>query len=179
MKKNQNKKDSKKIRKNINIMLVVIVLMVIILGIIFVNIKVKNKKENNEQNNVQEETDEFNLNLIDMSNTENAEIKDGIKENNSQKLLADREIQGLQITEIRLKAENGISQFTAVVKNNTGKDYPGGEITIKFINKDGSPYADLEAYMPDVKNGGTNTIDASTTADVANAYDYTIEVKQQ
>ena len=32
--------------------------------------------------------------------------------------------------------------------------------------------------MPDVKNGGTNTIDASTTADIANAYDYTIEVKQ-
>ena len=113
-----------------------------------------------------------------MNNTENAEIKDGIKENNSQKLLAEREVQGLQITDIRLKAENGISNFTATVKNNTGKDYPGGEIIIKFINKDGSPYAELEAYMPDVKNGGTNTIDASTTADIANAYDYTIEVKQ-
>lgn len=178
MKKNQNKKDSKKVRKNNNIMIIIIVLMVIILGIIFVSIKIKNNKQNNEQNNTQEETDEFNLNLIDMNNTENAEIKDGIKENNSQKLLAEREVQELQITDIRLKAENGISNFTATVKNNSGKDYPGGEIIIKFINKDGSPYAELEAYMPDVKNGGTNTIDASTTADIANAYDYTIEVKQ-
>lgn len=174
MKKEKNKKDLKKMKKNILIILLVII--VLIIGIIFIN-KKRNIKEN-EQTITQEETNEFNVNLIDMNNTENAEIKDGIKENNSQKLLAEREVQGLQITDIRLKAENGISNFTATVKNNTGKDYPGGEIIIKFINKDGSPYAELEAYMPDVKNGGTNTIDASTTADIANAYDYTIEVKQ-
>ena len=174
MKKEKNKKDLKKMKKNILIILLVII--VLIKGIIFIN-KKRNIKEN-EQTITQEETNEFNVNLIDMNNTENAEIKDGIKENNSQKLLAEREVQGLQITDIRLKAENGISNFTATVKNNTGKDYPGGEIIIKFINKDGSPYAELEAYMPDVKNGGTNTIDASTTADIANAYDYTIEVKQ-
>lgn len=174
MKKEKNKKDLKKIKKNILIILLVII--VLIIGIIFIN-KKRNIKEN-EQTITQEETNEFNVNLIDMNNTENAEIKDGIKENNSQKLLAEREVQELQITDIRLKAENGISNFTATVKNNTGKDYPGGEIIIKFINKDGSPYAELEAYMPDVKNGGTNTIDASTTADIANAYDYTIEVKQ-
>ena len=130
MKKEKNKKDLKKMKKNILIILLVII--VLIIGIIFIN-KKRNIKEN-EQTITQEETNEFNVNLIDMNNTENAEIKDGIKENNSQKLLAEREVQGLQITDIRLKAENGISNFTATVKNNTGKDYPGGEIIIKFIN---------------------------------------------
>lgn len=167
--KNENKKVLKKTKTTI--IIIALIMIVVIMGIIFINKRLKSK--NNEQINIQEEN-EFNVSLIDMNNTENADIKDGIKENNSQKLLENKEIQGLQIADIRLKAENGISNFTATVKNNTGKDYEGAEITIKFINKDGSFYAELQAYMPDIKNGETNTINASTTADIVNAYDYTI-----
>lgn len=170
-KKSKNKKNSRKY-----IVIIIAIILIIAIGAILINIKNKNSNNKNEQSNTQDETNT--TSLIDMNNTENAEIKENIKENNSKKLLEDKQYEKLQITDIRLKAENGMSNFTATVKNNTGKDYAGGLIKIKFINKDGSSYAELGAYMPDIKNGGTNTIDASTTADIANAYDFTIEMQE-
>lgn len=172
-KKSKNKKGSRKY-----IIIIIAIILIIAVVAICINIKNKNKNTNNENEQINNQEEQNPVSLIDMNNTENAEIKEGVKENNSKKLVENKQYEKLQITDIKLKAENGMSNFTATVKNNTGKDYAGGLITIKFINKDGSPYAELSAYMPDIKNGGTNTIDASTTADIANAYDFTIEMQE-
>ncbi len=48
---------------------------------------------------------------------------------------------------------------------------------IIFTNRDGSEYARLNGYLPDISVGDSNMIDASTTTDVSNAYDFTIERK--
>ena len=48
-------------------------------------------------------------------------------------------------------------------------------VVIRFVNEDGSDYAQLEVLIPTVKAGETTSIDASTTADIANAYNFTIE----
>ena len=81
----------------------------------------------------------------------------------------------MKIKNVVLKAEGGISSFTATVENISGNDFKAQGIVIKFVNKDGSTYTDLEGIIGDVKAGETTRIDASTTADIINAYDFSIE----
>ena len=87
----------------------------------------------------------------------------------------DLEYKGLKIKNIELKAEGGISKLTATIENKSGEDYSGEKVNIVFENKDGTEYARLEAVIPAVDNQKTNEIDAGTTADIANAYDFKIE----
>ena len=162
---------------------VVIILIVIIAAIIIGSILLnKNKEENNEQNNNTNQTEQGqnitnnNSNsLIDMNNKENVEIKDGEKINNSAKLKEEKKYAGMVIKDINLytRAE-GMTDFNATVENSSGKDFSSQKIIIRFLNKDGSEYATLNAYLGDVKAGATTKIDASTTADVSNAYDFEI-----
>ena len=113
--------------------------------------------------------------LIDMNNTENAEITYNKKENISEKLSQEKSFNGLTIKDIKLIAENGKSTLTATVENNSEKDYEGGKITIAFINSEGSEYDSLESVLPKIKKGTSNKLNASTTNDLINAYDFTIK----
>lgn len=165
--------------KKVNFKIIAIVIsifIIIILGVILYKNKIKTKQEQNE--NQQETTEQERIGLIDMNNTENAKIENGIKQNTSQNILKDRNLNGIEITEIQLNAQEGISHFTATVKNNTSKDFAGGVAKITFTNKDGNTYAELEVYIPEMKTEATNSIDASTTADIANAYNFSIELEK-
>lgn len=113
--------------------------------------------------------------LIDMENTTNAKIEDGNKINTSEELHADKTFKGMNIKDIKLQTEDYISNFTATVENNSGADYEGGTITIVFTNQDGSEYVRLNSLLPPIKNGETNEITASSTADIINAYNFSIE----
>lgn len=158
------------------IAIVIAIFIIIILGVILYKNKTKTKQEQNE--NQQETTEQERIGLIDMNNTENAKIENGIKQNTSENILKDRNLNGIEITEIQLNAQEGISHFTATVKNNTSKDFAGGVAKITFTNKDGNTYAELEVYIPEMKTEATNSIDASTTADIANAYNFSIELEK-
>lgn len=165
--------------KKVNFKIIAIVIsifIIIILGVILYKNKTKTKQEQNE--NQQETTEQERIGLIDMNNTENAKIENGIKQNTSENILKDRNLNGIEITEIQLNAQEGISHFTATVKNNTSKDFAGGVAKITFTNKDGNTYAELEVYIPEMKTEATNSIDASTTADIANAYNFSIELEK-
>ncbi len=113
--------------------------------------------------------------LIDMNNTENAKVEEGVKENTSSKLAEPKTYKGLTLSNIKLKAEGGITRLTATVENNSSQDYEGEEIVIVFTNSDGSEYARLNGILPSIKVGDTNELDAATTSDVANAYNFTVE----
>lgn len=171
-------KKNKKINFKIIITLLVIIAIIIAGIIIYKN----NKKTEQEQGKRQEETTQQEqteqIGLIDMNNTENAKIENGVKQNTSANILKDRDLNGIAITEIQLNAQEGISHFTATVKNNASTDFAGGVAKITFTNKDGSVYAEMEVYIPEMKAGATNAIDASTTADIANAYDFSIELEK-
>ena len=112
---------------------------------------------------------------IDMNNTENAKINGGIKENISTKLAEEKTYKGMTVKDIKLVAEGGVTRLTAIVENTTTTNYEGEGITIIFINQDGTEYARLEGLLPAIEAGKTNELDAGTTADIANAYDFRIE----
>lgn len=162
----------------------IIILIAVILIIVLIGYMVnKNKSQEGTIKNNQQQTSEqgeqvSEVSLIDMNNTENAKVEEGIKENTSKKLLEEKEYKGLKIKNIELKAEGGISKLTATIENKSGEDYSGEKVNIVFENKDGTEYARLEAVIPAVDNQKTNEIDAGTTADIANAYNFKIETAE-
>lgn len=167
----------KKGKKNYFKFMIIVIIIITIIGIIIYK---NNSKQNTiEQQQEQEASIQQMLHgEIDMNNTENAKIEDGIKKNTSENILRDRKIEGIEITNINLEGQGGISDFTATVKNNTSKNFEGGVAKITFTNKDGSTYAELEVFIPEIKIGGENTINAGITADIINAYDFSIKLEK-
>lgn len=176
LKEQRNKKEENRKKKKIRILLIVIIIIVI--GILVYEMIVNNEKveqlgKTEDMQEVEQEMPEYSL--IDMNNTENAQIKEGTKENTSAKLAEEKEYKGMKIKNIKLVAEGGITKLTATVENTTSQNYEGGEITIIFTNVDGSEFARLEGLLPAIDSGKSNELDAGTTADIANSYDFRIE----
>lgn len=159
--------------KKKTILIIIIVLIIAIAGIIY--FVYKNIKKEEAPNDNEIETNQDDHPLIDMSNTENINIIEGEKQNNSVHILSERRYEGLLITEVQLATENGISKFSAKVVNDTETDFSGKIVILNFFGEDGFCFADMEAYIPEIKAGRTNYINAATTADIVNAYDYIIE----
>ena len=173
-------KKQKNINKNKKILIAIFLIIILIIIITYTLIPKTNKKENTNQveNNqteqeVEQEMPEYSL--IDMNNTENAKINGGSKENTSVKLAEEKTYKGMKVKNIKLIAEGGVTRITATVENTTTTNYEGGGITIIFTNQDGSEYARLEGLLPAIEAGKSNELDAGTTADIANAYDFRIE----
>ena len=169
-------KEKQKIKKS-NSKGIILLIAIIIIAIIVVGTIIYQNNKNTQQEQ-QQETEQDSLSLIDMNNTENAKIESGVKENTSENISKDRKLGNLSITDIKLSAQDGVTSFTATVKNDSNKDFAGGIVKISFTNKDWSNYAELEAYIPEIVAGGTNAINAGTTADIANAYDFTMELEK-
>lgn len=165
--------------RKVNLKIIIILLVIIAIVIAGIIIYKNNQKAKQEEIEKQIETvQKEQIGLIDMNNTENAKIENGVKQNISENILKYRDLNGISITEIQLYAQEGLSHFTSTVQNNTSKYFAGGVAKITFTNQDGSLYAELEVYIPEMKAGATNAIDASTTADIANAYDFSIELEK-
>lgn len=171
------KKDKKTKSLNKKGIIILIVAIIIIATIVVTTIYQNNKNKNTQQEQ-QQQTEQNKSGLIDMKNTENAKVENGVKENTSENIAKDRKLENLSITNIKLIAKGGVTAFTATVKNDSTKDFAGGIVKITFTNKDGSNYAELEASIPEIVAGGTNAINAGTTADTANAYDFTMELEK-
>ena len=169
------KRENKKKKISPKVVLAIVLLVILLLaGLIIHKNNTKTKNNQTEQQENQDET----VSLIDMNNTENAKVEGGVKENTSENIAKDRKLGNLSITDIRLVAQDGVTAFTATVKNDSNKDFAGGIVKIAFTSKDGSNYAELEAYIPEIVADGTNSINAGTTADIANAYDFTMELEK-
>ena len=174
--KTQNKKKT----ITINPLLIIIILILIIVLASVIILKKDNKKEktnqienNQTEQEIEQEMPEYST--IDMNNTENAKIYGGTKENTSTKLAENKTYKGMTVKDIKLIAEGGVTRLTATVENTTTTNYEGGGITIIFIKEDGTEYARLEGLLPAIEAGKSNELDAGTTADIANAYDFRIE----
>ena len=171
-------KDSKK--KNTSKMPIIIIsialIITIIIGKIFL-VKKNDKKDVENVTNASEGTTnpEDSISLIDMNNTANAEVVDGAKQNTSSALKENKQYKGMDVKDIKLNTEGGLTNFTATIENNSGSDFAGGAVVLIFTNQDGSEYARLEGIIPEVSNGGSTVLDTGTTSDIANAYDFTIE----
>lgn len=150
-----------------NIIIAVSIFVVLVIAIVIIVLNFSNKQE-------QPAPEQESVGLIDMTNKENVNIYGTTKENVSEALKQERISEELKLKEIQLKAEKGITKFSAVVENMSETDYAGGVKTIVFLDKEGKELASLQCYIPAIKTGSKNSIHANSTADLANAYDFNI-----
>lgn len=125
--------------------------------------------------NTQEDREVLLDGQIDYTKVENVNVKNNVKENNSKALLKEKDFEGMKVKDISLVASDGTTKFSATIENTSSNDFKNQKIVIIFKNKDGSEFARLNTYLGDIKVGNSAQINASTTSDYSNAYDFVIE----
>lgn len=161
--------------KKILFAIILFVIVIIISTIIFFKYIKKDNKEDyfNLEPSVSSAESE-----IDMSNLTNSEIdKDGLKINNSPKIKEGIMFNDLQIKDIKIEAGESISIFNAKVENTLNKDLKSYLIDLVFLDENGNEIAKVETTFPELKQGKTGYITATSTKDIATAYELKIERK--
>ena len=158
---------NKKKRKSILALGTIIILIVI--GIILITTLLQNSKKTKEEE----------LNQNQSSNQESyvEEIEDGIKINKSTKLNEVKEVEGLQISNIQLTTEGGMTTLLADVKNNSGAKTEVKQIEITLVREDGSEIAKITGIINELEVGATTQLNISTTSDYVEAYDFLVSTK--
>lgn len=133
---------------NKKIFIVIILIIIIISGIFF--IKSKNEIKNNE-------------------------VNDNNRTNISEEFLKEKEYFGMQIKNIEYEEKDGITHFSAIVVNNSGQDYNGGNIKIVLMNSEGKDYDKINTVLLPIKSGKTGKIDANITKNLMDAKNFRIE----
>lgn len=157
---------------------IIICAVAIILIIVLLVVKGGNKNPvDNTQNNVNQNTvsNVTNNNSVTEEFVEKQE--NGSKVNTSEQLKKTKTIDGLEISNIRLVENAGLSQIVADVKNPTSTTKGDFDIVITAVDKNGNKIAELSGFIDKVAAGKTVQLNASVTTDIANAYDFTVEKK--
>ena len=166
----------KKVNKKLIFLIIILLIIISILATILIN-KIKKNMKNNYldiEPSISSEKSE-----IDMSNLTNSEIaEDGLKVNKSSKIEQGIEFNDLKIQNIKIEAGENISIFNAKVENTFDKDLEGYLIYIVFLDENGNEIDKVETSFPKIEKGKTGYITATSTKDIATAYDIKIERKQ-
>lgn len=152
-----------------------VVAIICIICIVFAVIK--NKNNNNENNNggtiangdtVDESTSSY---VVDLEGEENVKVNEnGVKENTSESIKAEQDLDGIKISNADITYENGVSTIKADIKNDTGKDIEEvGVINIKIKDSEGTVVREMSTYIMGLDVGETKEIDASVTSEIVNA----------
>lgn len=158
--KNGNNSNSK--RNRIIFLLLLLIIVVIVVVVVVNN---KNSNENTNQAGEQEQTQFY-------------REEDGEKINTSKKLSETKEFEGLEISNPNLTEIEKNSSFIATLKNNTNSASGEFFLDLKFVDKNNNEIATISCYVDRVEPGQTVELNASATASLANAYDYTVSRQQ-
>ena len=175
-KNDMNKGKKIKLNKKATLIAIIIIVAIIITVTVVVCIKTFKKEEDKtpEINN-EIEVGDF-VSEIDMTDTSNSEIReDGMKINNSSKIAKGIEFNDVLVKNIQIESTGDMATFNAEVDNNLGKDIEGYIIYLTFLDKSGNTIDKVETFFPDIPDGETGYITATTPKDIATAYDIKIE----
>lgn len=163
-----------KLTKKSLIIAIIIVAILIIATIVIINIVTKDKENGNDVNN-ELEIGDFQTE-IDMTNLENSQIRDdGMKINTSSKIAQGIEFNDVLIKDITIESSGDMAVFNASVENTLGKDIEGYIIYLTFLDSSGEVIDKVETFFPDIPDGETGYISATTPKDIATADDIKIE----
>lgn len=147
-------------RKKIIISLLAIIIIVIAL-IIWKNTSNKTIKQPQEENDLIVEK------YVDI-------LEDGTKLNKSNKLHETKNIEGLEITEIQLTHQNGISVIVAKVTNTTDTDVELTPVEVTLYDDENKVLEVVEGVISPVNAGESVQLNMGVSADYANTYDLKI-----
>lgn len=111
----------------------------------------------------------------DENNTENVEISNGEKINNSKALLTDKKYKNVIFSKPTLKGKNTGATFSVKVSNESTEAFEKETVKIKFLDKSGKQIGSLDLKISDIDAGSSTQVSETVMSDIANAYDYTVE----
>lgn len=165
----------KKIKFNKKHLIIALSILIVLIIAIVIVVLVINKKEKEDEINNELEIGNFET-QIDMTNLENSQIReDGMKINTSSKIAEGIEFNDLLIKDITIESSGDMAVFNASVENNLGKDIEGYIIYLTFLDSNGEVIDKVETFFPDIPDGETGYISATTPKDIATADDIKIE----
>lgn len=158
--------------KNNEKKLIIVLIAVLVIGGIIVSIAIKNgnKKEKNNKNDINE-----NNNVVEEKYV--SQLEDGTKLNISEELNETKKYKDLEISNIQYTEKDGMTVLLADVTN-VGDTIQKEEIVkIVVLGENGETLTDFKTIIEEIKPGETKQINASVTADFANAKDFKIEAE--
>ena len=153
--------------KNVIIMIMVIIVVALIaVGIVLLTLRNINRRNNIEENKEESQTEKYAY-----------ELEDGTKINNSNKLKETKRLDGLEIKDIQLVHQDGVSRIIGTVKNTRNEDRELTGIVITLYNDKGEELEKINGLISPVKANETVEMDVGISTDYANAYDLKIEIE--
>ena len=156
--------------KNEKRWIILLVAVVVIAIVFFVIITRENKKE---EENTQNTTNE-------VANEEKytEQLEDGTKLNTSEEFNSSKTFGNLEIGNVQYTSKNGMSVLLADVKNNGTTVHEKEIVKITILGDNGEVIIEIKPVIGKIEPGQTIKLNASITADVANAKDFKIEAVQ-
>lgn len=153
--------------KNEKRWIILLVAVVIIAIAFFVVIIGGNKANKEEQNTTTNET------ANEEKYTE--QLEDGTKLNTSEEFNSSKTYGNLEISNVQYTSKNGMSVLLADVKNNGTTVHEKEIVKITILGENEEVITEIKPVIGKIEAGETIKLNASVTADVANAKDYKIE----
>ena len=149
----------------------IIILVVIAIIVIVALLIVRAVLNNNENNNTQTPSSSSS----EAGSEYTALYSDGSKLNVSSKLKENKTYQNVTISNIQLTTVNGLNRLLANVTNNSNSSTDAQDVSLVFVDNQGNTIATIPGVIPAMNAGATEQLNASTTKDIINAYDFRIE----
>ena len=157
--------------KEKKVVFTLIAIMVIILIVVIIVKQVGGGNDN---------TNTANMNGTSTTNVANeekytTELNDGTKLNTSEDLQGVKTYNNLEISNIQVTSQNGRTVILADVKNNASTDNEAEIVKLTLLGENDEVLDVTYPVMPTIPAGGTEQLNSTTTADVANFKDFRIE----
>ena len=153
------------------VLLIAVVLIAVILIVALVN---ANGRDNVAENPNNGETSQ---NVQDEEQY-TAELSDGTKINTSEDFNQTKTYGDLEITNIQFTNKDGMTVLLADITNKGTSTHEEEIVTIKILGENGEVLDELHPVLGKAEPGETIELNAGTSADVANAKDFTIEASK-
>ncbi len=106
--------------------------------------------------------------------SENVKKNGDVKTNVSKALKDDKRYGIYTLSDISIESVNGLGKLTAMVSANTSERVEGKVVRVQFLDKSGNVLGDMAAYIPQINAGEKKKLEAKSTTDFANIYDFKI-----
>ena len=147
------------------ILLVVVVIIAIVFFILIT--RGNNGDKENAQNAITNEV------VNEEKYTE--QLEDGTKLNTSEEFNSSKTYGNLEISNVQYTSKNGMSVLLADVRNNGTTTHEKEIVKITILGDNEEVITEIKPVIGKIEPGETVKLNASVTADVANARDYKIE----
>ena len=177
----EKKKKKENKSQGTSVLVIMIIILLILIGGLFIRKKVMQSNSQEQDKLSSEQSNSINNdddNVVTAVEEEDKEFvsrqDDGSQLNTSNKLKEDRKFDGLEISNITLRENGGITTLLADVKNTTGVATPQKNVKVTLLDKEGAKIIDLSGIIDAMESGETVKLNVSVTSDLSNAYDFTI-----